>query len=122
MFTSSRARRALAALMLVGALGACTPQDMIRVAFSERGASPAQQEEAIRVAHCESTLRPGAISPGGGNWGLFQINRVHQGRVAALGFDWQEMLHPWQNAQVAADIWAEQGWRPWTCARIVGIR
>lgn len=120
--TFSRARRALAPLLLVGALAACTPQDMIRVAFSERGASPAQQEEAIRVAECESTLRPDAISPGGGNWGLFQINRVHTGRVAGLGFTWQEMLYPWQNAVVAADLWAEQGWRPWTCARMLGIR
>lgn len=121
MFTS-RARRAIAALAFVVVLGACTPQDMIRVAFSERGASPAQQEQAIRVAHCESTLRPEAISPGGGNWGLFQINRVHAGRVAAMGYEWHEMLMPWQNAVVAADLWAEQGWRPWTCARIVGIR
>jgi len=109
-------------LGLVVVLGACTPDQMIRVAFSERGASPAVQEQAVRVAHCESTLRPAAKSPGGGNWGLFQINTVHRGRVATMGFDWNQMLEPWANAVVAADLWAQQGWRPWSCARNLGIR
>jgi hypothetical protein len=122
MFTLSRARRALAVLVLVFALGACSAEDFIRVAFSERGATAAQQEQAIRVAHCESTLRHDAVSPGGGNWGLFQINTVHRGRVAAMGYTWDQMLLPYENARVAADIWAEQGWRPWTCARRLGIR
>jgi len=121
MLNSSRLRRALAVMAMVFALGACSTEDMIRMAFADRGASPAQQEEAIAVAHCESTLDPGAISPGGGNWGLFQINSVHRARVNQLGFGWDEMLHPWQNAQVAADIWADQGWRPWSCARRVGL-
>ncbi|MBK5222053.1 MAG: transglycosylase SLT domain-containing protein [Acidimicrobiia bacterium] len=119
MFNSSRLRRAIAVLVMVFALGACTTEDMVRVAFADRGASPAQQEQAIAVAHCESTLNPGAISPGGGNWGLFQINSVHRARVNQLGFGWNEMLHPWQNAQVAADIWAQQGWRPWSCRKVL---
>jgi hypothetical protein len=122
MITRSRLARALAVLTLVFALGACTVEDVIRVAFAERGATPAQQEQAIRVAHCESTLRPEAISSGGGNWGLFQINRVHRGRVEAMGLSWDSMLRPYENAYVAADIWAEQGWRPWSCARRLGIR
>lgn len=122
MFTLSRVRRLMAVLAMVLVLGACTTEDMIRVAFSERGASPHQQEQAIRVAHCESTLNPGAVSPGGGNWGLFQINKVHRKRVNDLGFSWDEMLYPWQNAVVAADIWAHQGWGPWSCARKLGIR
>lgn len=122
MFTSSRLRRVAAVLFLVVALSACTAEDMIRFAFAERGATAAQQEQAIRVAHCESTLRADAISPGGGNWGLFQINRIHRPRVEAMGFTWDQMLQGYENAVVAADIWAEQGWRPWTCARNLGIR
>ena len=122
MFTQSRLTRALAVLALVVALSACSVEDFIRVAFAERGANAAQQEQAIRVAHCESTLRHDAISPGGGNWGLFQINTVHRGRVEAMGYAWDQMLLPYENARVAADIWAEQGWRPWTCARRLGIR
>jgi hypothetical protein len=122
MFTQSRLTRALAVLALVFALSACSVEDFIRVAFAERGATPAQQDQAIRVAHCESTLRHDAVSRGGGNWGLFQINRVHRPRVEAMGFSWSDMLLPYENSIVAADIWAEQGWRPWTCARMLGIR
>ena len=122
MLSSSRVRRAVAVLLMVAALGACSTEDMIRVAFADRGASPAQQEQAIEVARCESGLNPGAVSPGGGNWGLFQINTVHKARVAKVGWGWHEIVHPWQNATVAADLWAEQGWGPWTCARNLGIR
>ncbi len=122
MSNQSRLRRVIAPLLLVFVLSACTVEEMIWTAFSERGASPQQIDEAIRVAHCESTLNPGAVSSGGGNWGLFQINTVHRGRVADMGYSWHQMLMPYQNAQVAADIWAEQGWGPWTCARMQGIR
>jgi hypothetical protein len=122
MFTLSRLRRALAVLVLVFALSACTVEDFIRVAFAERGATPTQQDQAIRVADCESSLRHDAVSRGGGNWGLFQINTVHRQRVANMGYTWDQMLLPYENARVAADIWAEQGWRPWTCARLLGIR
>lgn len=119
---TSRFRRALGVIILIVALGACTPQDFIRVAFAERGADQAQQEQAVRVATCESSLDHTAISPGGGNWGLFQINTVHRARVEAMGYTWDQMLLPFENAQVAAAIWAEQGWRPWSCARHLGIR
>jgi hypothetical protein len=122
MLTFTRARRAFALVVLVLALSACTVEDFIRVAFAERGATTEQQEQAIRVAHCESTLRPDAVSSGGGNWGLFQINRVHRARVEAMGYSWDQMLYAYENSRVAADIWAEQGWRPWTCARRLGIR
>lgn len=118
----SRLRRVAAPLLLVLALSACSTEEMIFTAFAERGANPQQIDEAIRIAHCESNHNWEAISPGGGNWGLFQINTVHRGRVAAMGIPWEHMLSPYQNAQVAADIWAEQGWSPWTCARILGIR
>lgn len=122
MSLSPRFRRALGAVVLVVALGACTPEDFIRVAFAERGADQVQQEQAVRVANCESSLNHAAVSPGGGNWGLFQINTVHRGRVAAMGYAWDQMLMPYENARVAAAIWAEQGWGPWSCARRLGIR
>lgn len=69
-------------------------------------------EQAIRVATCESTLRPRAISPDGANWGLFQINRVHAGRV---GGNLSALLDAATNVQVAFAIWSEQGWMPWSC-------
>lgn len=121
MLNSTRLRRALALVALILALGACTNEDIIRMAFADRGASPQQQEEAIAVAQCESGMNPNAISPGGGNWGLFQINRVHSGRAAAHGWAWEHMLYSWENSLMAAELWSEQGWRPWTCARHLGI-
>lgn len=121
MSTPTRVRRALALVALVFALSACSTEDLIRMIFAEHGATPAQQEEAIAVARCESGLNPAAVSPGGGNWGLFQINRVHAGRAAAQGWSWDMMLHTIENTHIAADLWLEQGWRPWSCARNLGI-
>ncbi|MDP1820536.1 MAG: transglycosylase SLT domain-containing protein [Acidimicrobiales bacterium] len=72
-------------------------------------------EAAIAVARCESGLNPGAISRGGGNWGLFQINQVHHRRVAAMGYAWEDMLDPTVNSLVARSIFEEQGWQPWAC-------
>lgn len=121
----SRIARLAAAAALALALTACETDPVryfITVAFEEQGASPAQVEQAVRVAHCESTHRHNVISPGGGNWGLFQINTVHRRRVEQMGYRWDQMLFPLENARVAAAIWAEQGWRPWTCARNLGIR
>lgn len=70
---------------------------------------------AIGVARCESGLRPSAVSRGGGNWGLFQINRVHAGRVARMGYAWEDLLDARVNSIVAKSIFDESGWRPWAC-------
>ncbi len=72
-------------------------------------------EQAIGVARCESGLNPGAISRGGGNWGLFQINTVHRERVARMGYQWEDLLEPKVNSLVAWSIFKEQGWSPWGC-------
>jgi hypothetical protein len=70
---------------------------------------------ATRVARCESGLNPGAVSRGGGNWGLFQINKVHRGRVEAMGYRWEDILDARVNTMVAYSIFSEQGWGPWGC-------
>ena len=70
---------------------------------------------AIGVARCESHLNPAAISRNGGNWGLFQINKVHASRVARMGFQWEDLLDARVNALVAKSIFDEQGWAPWAC-------
>jgi hypothetical protein len=75
----------------------------------------AHARSAIGVARCESHLNPGAISRGGANWGLFQINKAHRGRVAAMGYRWEDLLDARVNALVAKSIFDEQGWRPWAC-------
>jgi hypothetical protein len=75
----------------------------------------AHGREAIGVASCESHLHPTSVSRGGGNWGLFQINRAHAQRVANMGYRWEDLLDARVNALVAKSIFDEQGWRPWAC-------
>lgn len=73
---------------------------------------------ALRVAQCESTMNPRAISPGGHDWGLMQVNTVHRGRVADMGYQWEDLLDPRVNLEVAWTIYAERGnWSAWVCAR-----
>jgi hypothetical protein len=70
----------------------------------------------MRLAHCESTLNPGAVSPGGGNWGLFQINTVHRSSFEAVtGRPWSAVLEADANAQFARWLFDQQGWAPWAC-------
>jgi hypothetical protein len=78
---------------------------------------PEHGRAAIGVARCESHLNPAAISRGGGNWGLFQINTAHRGRVAAMGYQWEDLLDARVNALVAKSIFDQQGWQPWGCRR-----
>lgn len=47
--------------------------------------------KATRVAQCESGLNPRAVSPGGGNHGLFQINNIHKSTVQAMGYSWSQI-------------------------------
>ncbi len=122
---TKRLRAGLIGLVLVGALGlaACDPggaqasapsptQDAINFWF------PGVADQATRVAQCESGLDPTAVSPGGGNWGLFQINSVHASQFEAVtGQPWSNVLNPYPNAQYAAWLYYNSGgWSPWSCA------
>jgi len=104
----------LAFALLMG-LSSCVPgtgdpaRDAIRREF------PEQYAKAERVAACESGLRPNAVSPGGANWGLFQINTTHKRMVANMGYSWDQILDPYVNAKVARRLYNESGWRPWSC-------
>ena len=71
-------------------------------------------EQAMRIMSLESGCRPNARSATADS-GLFQINDVHLARARG-----QSMYSPEVNVRVAHDIWAEQGWCPWTTARIAG--
>ena len=73
-------------------------------------------DKAIRVARCESSLDPSAVSAGGGNWGLFQINKVHRALVESMGYSWDQILDPYVNSAVARHIYdSAGGWSPWGC-------
>lgn len=72
---------------------------------------------ATRVANCESSLDPTAVSPGGGNWGLFQINTVHTDSFTAVtGLPWSQVLVADANARFARWLYDQSGgWGPWAC-------
>jgi hypothetical protein len=72
---------------------------------------------AIRVARCESGLNPRAVSPGGGNHGLFQINNVHRGTFESVtGAPWSAVYDAETNTRFARWLYGQQGWGPWACA------
>lgn len=105
-----RTPRILAAAVGVLALGACSPQAYIANVFGEKAG------EATEVARCESGLDPTAMSPGGGNHGLFQINNVHRGTFERVtGQSWSAVYDPYYNSLFAKWLFDQQGWRPWTC-------
>ena len=86
-------------------------EDAIRANFGDVA------DQAIRVARCESGLDPTAVSPGGGNWGLFQINSVHRGSFESVtGRPWSDVVDPDANAAFAAWLYQSSGgWGPWGC-------
>lgn len=71
-------------------------------------------QEALAVAACESNFDSLAVSADGGNFGWFQINAIHRGRVAG---DVSRLLDPHINAAVAYAIWLDYGghWTAWAC-------
>jgi len=115
---TKRLRALLLAAVVVGgfALASCTPEEIsIHAILTNFQGDLGGQ--AVNVARCESSLNPGAISPGGGNYGLFQINTVHRSLVASMGYTWDELLNPYVNADVARAIYDQAGgWSPWACA------
>lgn len=90
-------------------------KDIIREVFGSRFGW-AVAEQAVRVAGCETggTYNPAVTS--GSHTGLFQISwRWHSARVLGLGYTREDLKDPWINSLVAADIYGESGWGPWTC-------
>lgn len=71
------------------------------------------------VTMCESGHNPGAVSSGGANWGLFQINSVHHDDFETYtGQPWSEVLNAHYNAMYARKLYdGHGGWaRDWSCA------
>ena len=120
---TKRLRTALLGAVFVGALGltACDPsaqadtpspaQDAITQSFGPIA------DQAMGVAQCESGLDPNAVSRGGGNWGLFQINTVHSSDFESVtGQPWSNVQDPYANATFARYLYDQAGgWGPWAC-------
>lgn len=78
------------------------------------------EDEAIRVFRCESNLNPRAVGDHGTSYGLSQIHwTVHRW---AYKHHPAELFRPWHNLRMALRLYRANGWQPWTCARILGIR
>lgn len=103
-------RRALVVVALAGflAVGGCDPEAAIRAAWWD--ASPAEQEDALEVARCESGLDPEARN--GPHRGLFQLNERYHGWRVPAGWPIDSSVG---NAVAARALQREQGWRPWSC-------
>ena len=67
-------------------------------------------EEALRVMTCESGGDPHAYNAG--NYGLMQISYVHAAKVNG---SLSRLFEPEENLRVAAIIYADSGWIPWSC-------
>lgn len=77
-------------------------------------AFPEDPSTAIRVARCESGLRPAVISRTN-DYGLFQINKkVHEHHlVASMGYVMDDMLEVGPNLAVARSLYNGSGWGAW---------
>ena len=83
---------------------------------------PGQHANALAIAYCESNWLTNTRTAGSRRAvvGLFQISRVHRKRLEASGYTWDQVrLDPMVNAQVAALLWRNEGWRPWSCKRVL---
>lgn len=75
---------------------------------------------ANRIVQRESGWNPAAVSPGGGNIGLFQLNAYHKTWIRnELGYSWQDLKQPSKNARAARVLYNKaqaqygDGWQPW---------
>lgn len=118
-----RMRWVTAALVVVGVLGfagvSCTPEEVAQIAVSN-SFDTAQRDCALRIIKRESNYKADAISPGGGNIGLFQINKVHTTWIrTTYGYSFGELTDANKNAQVARGLsdsarsYYGDRWQPW---------
>jgi hypothetical protein len=113
--TAPRERTTMRAASVAPTASAAEAIAVIREVFVRFGLDVAEQ--AVRIAGCETggTYNPAVVNSSG-HTGLFQLApRYHTARAQRLGFTWDQMREARPNALVAADLYAEQGWRPWTC-------
>jgi soluble lytic murein transglycosylase-like protein len=107
----------LAAAVMMAAT-ACTPKEVALVQIEPHFG--AQTGCALRVVDKESSFNPSAVSPGGGNIGLFQINTVHRDWVRnTYGYSMDDLKNGAKNAEVAKGLFDDaqrrtgDGWSPW---------
>lgn len=83
-----------------------------------------QQQNALRIMSKENGAGdPKRVSApnknGSRDYGLFQLNDKAQGK--RVGYDLEQFKDPETNVRIAYQIWSEQGWRPWSTAKKLGL-
>lgn len=69
----------------------------------------------VRVAYCESTLRPGVVSVAGYR-GLYQLGAGHMRNFYAAG--WNDWTDPYQMTHYVGNYVKQNGWSEWpVCGR-----
>lgn len=109
----------VAAVVAALTLSACTPEEIVQANLVAKFGPDAGA--AQKIAQCESGLDPSAVSPGGGNHGLFQINTVHRANFTRVtGQPWSPAVYdPHWNSMYAKWLYDQQGWGPWSCRRVL---
>lgn len=71
---------------------------------------------ALRVARCESGLRPKAYNPASGASGIFQqLSRYWPRRAKRYGFEDWDVFNGRANIIVSLRMAAHDGWGHWAC-------
>ena len=76
---------------------------------------------AIKIFTCESGLNPSSINnnPNTGDYsvGISQINLIGNLRKSRPPEEW--LLNPKNNIDYAFEMYQKQGFKPWSCAKMV---
>lgn len=103
-------------LLALGVLGWCAqragaepPPEVVVIVV------PPGMEAAQDVLWCESRGRWDVVSEDGRYWGGWQLARsVHEPKVLAGGWSWEEMMaDPRKQTEIAVQVWRASGWGPW---------
>lgn len=68
----------------------------------------------LKIAKCESGLRPDAIGDHGTSIGVMQIHLPAHPSVTK-----EQMLDPEQNIAYAKQVFDKSGVRPWSCSKLI---
>ncbi len=69
-------------------------------------------DKAIRVARCESSLNPKAVDPSHTYFGLWQFSRSTWQAYGGPGTD-PRAVNSYRQTQIAWKLYKDRGWAPW---------
>lgn len=84
-------------------------RDDVRAAARAAGWPASEIETVVRVAECESGLRPWEVGAAG-EVGVLQIHPIHRELHARY-----DLRDPVQNMAAGLEVWQASGWGAWSC-------